>query len=292
MKLQSSPADLRSLQRVVLGALVQPLTDRHELPPRWRGRRLSAIAAELIKPNDRLAPLERLEIYARSYWFRLIDCVYDDAPALRTLLGEGKFSALVRAYLAKYPSRSFTLRNLCARLPQFIAEEPRWTAPHTALAHDIARFEWAQTVAFDGEARPKLSADDIADAPPAKLRLALQPHLTLLAMDWEIDDFVLAVKHREVLRGQASNAPGSAPRRARLPRVPRPRRKRTHVVVHGYDGGIYYKRIPPAAFTILEALRAGRPLSRAVALAGADATPEQVSEWFSTWTQLGWLCRR
>lgn len=174
-RLQST-GDLRTLQRLMTHALVRPLTPGDNLQPRWLdGRPLADVAAEFIKPNDRLTSFERLQIYSRSYWYRLIDCVYDDSPGLRALLGEKKFSALVRAYLAKYPSRSFTLRNLCSRLPQFIREEPRWTVPRTALAHAVARFEWAQTVAFDGEARPVLTPDDIADAPPARLRLGLQP---------------------------------------------------------------------------------------------------------------------
>ncbi len=122
----ATDTDLRSLQRLMLHALVQPLQPNDDLQPLWRdGRPMAEVVAEFIKPNDRLTALERLQIYSRSYWFRLIDCIYDDAPGLRALLGEKKFSALVRAYLAKYPSRSFTLRNLASRLAQFIQEEPR-----------------------------------------------------------------------------------------------------------------------------------------------------------------------
>jgi hypothetical protein len=186
--------DLRSLQRLMTHALVLPLTAEDELQAHWRGRAMSEIAAEFIKPNDRLTSFERLQIYARCYWFRLVEGMQQDCPALRALLGEAKFSALTSAYLAKYPSRSFTMRNLCARLPQFIREEPKWTAPDTALAHQVARFEWAQTVAFDEGGKPVLTRDDIADAPPAKLRLALQPYLSLLALDWAIDDYVIALK--------------------------------------------------------------------------------------------------
>jgi hypothetical protein len=253
---------------------------------------MAAVAAEFIKPNDRLTAFERLQIYARSYWFRLIDCVYDDCPGLRAVLGEEKFSALVRAYLARCPSRSFTLRNLCARLPQFIAEEPRWTAPHTALAHAVARFEWAQTLAFDGEARPPLTRADIAAAPPARLRLALQPYLTLLAADWPVDDFVLAVKRREALRGAASQTPDGAARPRRRRDVPRPRRRRTLLVVHRHDLTLYYKRVTPGAFAILEKLAAGQTLARALAAAGPRVTADQVREWFATWMELGWLCRK
>jgi hypothetical protein len=254
---------------------------------------MSEIAAEIIKPNDRLTSLERLQIYARCYWYRVIDCVYDDCPGLRAALGEKKFSALTRAYLAAYPSRSFTLRNLCGRLPQFIAEHPRLTAPHTALAHAIARFEWAQTVAFDGEERPVLTPDDLGRASPTRLRLGLQPYLSLLELDWPLDDYVIAVKKRDALRDAASNAVERTTPSAPLPRVPRPKRarKKIHLVVHRFDHGLFYKRVDPAAFAILGELGRGRTLGQAVTRAGTTVKPEQVRDWFSTWMALGWICR-
>ena len=289
---QRTTGDLRALQRLMTLALAQPLTSNDDLAPRFRdGRAMEEVAASFIKPNDRLTSFERLQIYARCYWYRIIDGVYDDSPGLRALLGEKKFSALVRAYLAQYPSRSFTMRNLCARLPQFIREEPRFTAPRTALAHAVARFEWAQTVAFDGEAHPVLTPDDLADAPPAKLRLALQPYLSLLALDWPVDDYVIAVKKRDALRGEASHAVDHGPRAASRKRVPLPRRKRTFIVVHRYDLRLFYKRVDAPAFKILEKLAAGRTLAQAVAAAGPRVKPEQVREWFATWMELGWFCR-
>ena len=288
-----SDADLRRFQRLMMHTLVLPLTRNDDLQPRWRdGRSMAEVAAEFIKPNDRLTAFERLQIYSRSYWFRLIDCVYEDNPGLRALLGEKKFSALVRAYLAKYPSRSFTLRNLCSRLAQFVAEEPRRTAPRTALALAIARFEWAQTVAFDGEARPVLTPDDIADQPPARLRLALQPYLSRFAFAWPVDDYVLAVKKRDALRHDASNVIDRGPRAASRKKVPRPRRGRVFIVVHRYRNQLYYKRVEAPAFRILAALAAGRTLAQAVAAAGRGVKPEQVRDWFATWMELGWFCRR
>lgn len=291
----ATDAELRAFQRTMLHALVRPLTADDDLAPRWRdGRPMAEVAAEFIKPNDRLTAFERLQIYSRSYWFRLIDCVHDDAPGLRALLGEEKFAALVRAYLARYPSRSFTLRNLTARLAQFIREEPRWTRPHTALAHAVARFEWAQTVAFDGEARPVLTPEDLARTAPEKLRLGLQPYLTLFAAEWPVDDYVLAVKRREGRRGETSNTPeggASAADRGEPKRVPRPRRGRAWIVVHRFENRIYYKRVEPAAFRVLAAIAAGRMLARALAVAGPRVRPARVRAWFEEWTALGWLCR-
>lgn len=286
-------ADLRALQRWMTHALVQPLTEDYDLAPVWRdGRPMAEVAAEYIKPNDRLTSFERLQIYSRSYWYRVIDGVYEDAPGLRALLGEERFSALVRAYLAKYPSRSYTMRNLSARLPQFVREEPRRTAPHTALAHAIARFEWAQTVAFDGEARPVLTPEELAATPPAKLRLGLQPYLSLVAANWPVDDYVLAVKKRDALRSEASNAVDHAPGAVSKKRVPLPRRRKTFIVVHRYNHRLYYKRVDAPAFRMLGALAAGCTLGQAVAAAGPGVKPAEVQAWFATWMELGWFCRR
>ena len=291
-RLQSTQ-DLRVLQRLMMHMVVRPLTAQDGMQTRWiDGRATADVAGEFIKPSDRLTAFERLQLYNRMYWFRLIDCVYDDNPGLRAMLGERKFSRLTEAFLTKYPSRSFTLRNLCSRLELFIAGAPRWTAPHTALARQIARFEWAQTVAFDGETRPVLSANDIAKVPPSRLRLDLQPYLTLLALDYPLDDYVIAVKKRETLRSAASNAVDHAPRAIARKRIPRPRRQKVYLAIHRYQNRLYYKRFDAPAFKILEALRRGRTLAQAVSAAGPRLKPEQVRDWFAHWMELGWFCRR
>ncbi len=290
----NSTADLRRFQRLMTHAVVRPLAAGDRLQARWiDGRPMAQVAAGFIKPNDRLTAFERLEIYNRMYWFRLIGCFHEDNPALRALLGERRFGRLARAYLAKYPSRSFTLRNLCSRLEQFIGEEPRWTAPRTALALAVARFEWAQTVAFDGEARPALTTDDLADTAPARLRVGLQPYLSLLTLEYPVDDYVLAVKKRSALRSEASNAVDPAgPAARRRKAVAPPRRGRTFLAVHRHTNRLYYKRLGRAELLILQALRAGRPVGRAVASGGRRVRPDQVQDWFATWMKLGWLCRR
>ena len=284
---------LLAFQRLLHGALVRPLAPGDRMQSRWTdGRPMAEVAAEFIKPNDRLTAFDRLEIYNRMYWFRIIDSFYEDNPGLRAALGDRKFNRLALAYLAKHPSHSFTLRNLCARLEAFVRRESRWTAPRTALALDLARFEWAQTVAFDEAARPVLTAAEVGRADPARLRLGLQPYVTLLALRHPVDTYMLAVKERDALRSEASNATTSTRHMKRSRKVALPRLERTWVAVHRVDNRLYYKRLEVPAFKILAALRDGRPLARAVAAAGRGVTPAQVQDWFARWMQLGWICRR
>jgi hypothetical protein len=293
----SNVRELREFQRVMAEALFRPLSRDDGLQPRWSdGRTTASVAEEFVKPNSRLTSVERLEIYARSYWFRVLDCLYEDYPGVRAILGERRFMKLATAFLGQFPSASFSLRNLGSRLPAFIAAEPGLAGTRAALAVDMARFEWAQVVAFDGPALPILTQDDVLDAGPARLRVMLQPYLTVLECGYPVDDFALAIK-TSALRGEASNALTAMPtsRAAARPRLPRP--AKIFVAVHRQNNMLYFKRLDPEAYAILIALRDGRTLSAACAGALREADPaidwaSRVQDWFRTWQSLGWFCRR
>ena len=271
------------------------------MQPKWvDGRAMKKVATSFIKPNDRLTSFERLEIYNRVYWFRVLDCLYDDYPGLRAVLGEQKFMRLITAYLAKYPSVSFTLRNLGSRLEKFIREEPKWAAPHQRMALDMVRFEWAQVVAFDDPAKPSVTPDDILDAKPEKLRLGLQPYLSLLQLDYAVDEFLIVVQKNEsdVLRSEASNVIEAMPKasRRRQKKVRLPKRQRVHLVVHRFDNMLYYKRLEPEGFAILSALRDGETVANAceIGLGISNRSrinwPARIQDWFKDWGALGWFC--
>lgn len=292
---RQTPAELRELQRLTASAVLRSLDGRRRMQRTWTdGRPMKEVAAEFIKPNDRLSSLERLEIYNRQYWFRVLDCLYDDFPGLRAVLGERKFHQLRVAYLTRYPSESFNLRDLGGRLERFLREEPHWTHPHEALSLDMARFEWAHIVAFDGEARPALTVDDLLGKDPAKLRLGVQPYLTLLEIRYPLDEFVIAVKRRPP-RSEASNAVETPTERASArPRRPRP--ERTLVAVHRHNNSVYYKRLTPPQYRVLTRLRDGATIAKScAALPGQTAPPggwaPRVSAWFRQWMELGWFCK-
>jgi hypothetical protein len=298
----NSRAQLRQLQRVMTSALFRPLNPKWGMQKRSTdGAPMKALAAEFIKPNDRLSSFERLEIYNRQYWFRVLDCLYDDYPGLRAVVGERRFMKMATAYLTKYPSDSYTLRDLGDRLEQFLQAEPHWSAPREELALDMIRFEWAQVVAFDGAAKPLVTPDDILDTPPSELVLGLQPYLSLLELNFAVDDFLIAVKKGEsdVLRGEASNAMDGAPKaEVRRKRVRFPKREKVYLAVHRHDNMLYYKRLDQEAFAILTAIGRGDTVENAcVAAVSASSKTDvdwsvQIKEWFDGWSALGWFCRK
>jgi hypothetical protein len=295
-----STDELAQLQRAMWSFISRPLTPDSRTQRRWTdGRRTADLAAQIAKPNDRLTSLERMEIYNRGYWFRVLDSLYDDCPGLRAVLGDKKFILLAEAYLSKYPSRSFTLRNLPNRLARFIREHPEFTRPHADLCYNIARFEWARIEVWDSEAKPVFTTDDLLDANPAKLHLNLQPYLQLLDLAYPVDDFILQVKQREEMqRGEASNTSLHAPTLKARQKLRLPERERTYVAVHRLNSVTYYKRLAPAGYKILTAIRRGLPLDAALAVGipksrhPREDWAAKVQGWFKIWMELGWFCRR
>jgi hypothetical protein len=288
---------LRPWQRALHALVTRPLGagDRTRRTP-LGGRSVTALARQLVKPSATLAPLERVEIYNRMYWFRVLDSLAEDFPGLRALLGEKRFWALARRYLTECPSAAPSLRDLGRRLPLYLRRHPELAGPHAAAARDLAAYEWAQITAFDGAALPAVDRTDLAAISPARLRVQLQPSLTLLQLDHGVDEFWHAVKRGAVFRNAASNTvvtrrPKSAAKSGAPDDVRPPARGRVHLAVHRFDGVIYSKRLPFAAARVLRALGRGEPLGRAAARVPASSAAE-LQGWFAEWMSLGWLARR
>jgi hypothetical protein len=162
------------------------------------------------------------------------------------------------------------------------------------LALDVVRFEWAQIVAFDRPSLPPCGMAEMIMAEPATLKLRLQPYLTLLSLQYPVDDYVISVKQHEALRGEASNAMDSAPKGSKLKKVPLPKPENVFVAVHRHNNALYYKRLEPEAYALLTALRKGATLQTACARAFRRASPlvdwpKKLQEWFQNWSALGWF---
>jgi hypothetical protein len=203
-------------------------------------------------------------------------------------MGQRRFSKFLRAYLAAHPSRSFTLRNLGSHLPQMLLDEPQWCGPRVEMAQDMAAFEWAQVIAFDSDARPPLGVDDFLGADPKKMRLGLQPYLTLLDLRYPLDEFSLALKRR-INRSATSNSAEENQYERPVSRVRFPKPARTFVGVHRLDNSIYYKRLEPGAFELLRSLGAGKSLAQSVVASG-ESDPAVLQQWFKQWATMGWFC--
>jgi hypothetical protein len=120
-------------------------------------------------------------VYVNAYRLRLAEFLDEDFPALRVLLGDDDFEALVEAYIDENPSRLRNARWYTTRLPEFMQESENWSA--NALAIGLALFERALTDAYDAADAPALSIETLAEFSPQdwpRLGFTFHPSLRLI----------------------------------------------------------------------------------------------------------------
>jgi len=291
---------LVTLQRAIARAVMQPLTSsermRRSAPD---GGAMSAYAARFIKPNDRLTSFERLEIYNRQYWFRLLSSMVEDFPGLRAIVGSKRFEAMSTAYLTECPSRSFTLRNLGAGLERWLRKNPHWLRGNRVLALDMLRLEWADLEAFDGQSKPALRAEDLQGMAARDLRLRVQPYVKLLQLHYPVDDLLLAVKAgNDQSISFASNAVQDRRKHTEVQAAAKQKSAPVFLAVHRLDFSVYFRRISQEEYLLLGSLRNGKSVQRAIELAfHKSAVPSadrasSVQHSFQNWATLGWFCQQ
>jgi len=287
--------NLEALQREMAAAIMLPLTAdeqmRAETPD---GRSTAAIAESFIAPNSRLNAFERLEIYNRQYWFRILSALEEDFTGLKAVIGASAFEKLSVAYLTSHPNRSFTLRNLGSKLPEWLAANPQFAGRRHRLATDVACIEWAFVEAFDSAEHTPLTLDQIATL-DAGSRLSLQPHLRLVALDYPVDEIVLGLHNHEKRQTSEASVKHEESREAPA-KLPRLRRRATWLAAHRVDLSVFYLRLAREEFLTLAAIRQGQPLAEALATGFINSQipdsrrAQRVREWFANWAELGWIC--
>jgi hypothetical protein len=293
--------DLEQLQREVFEVIRQPLTASERMRKRMLdGRPVQEIVERIVKPNDRLTSCERLEIYNRVYWFRILSSLAEDFPGLRSIVGQHRFDKLLVAYLSDCPSESFTLRNLGSRLGPWLRDHQESLGANRGIALDMVRLEWADIEAFDGAEWPKLSAADLSNLGEDSV-FHLQPSLRLLDLSFPVDDLLLSIRDAEEKTEEqgsdiASNVVLERAPRSRSRHLSLPKPKKTCLAVHRQEFTVYFKRLDPEAFALLRALEQGKTLGEAVEASVSwthkrvERITEKLHDWFANWAELGWFC--
>ncbi|MGY2375674.1 HvfC/BufC family peptide modification chaperone [Pseudomonas sp. SDO524_S393] len=105
-----------------------------------------------------------LAIYHNAYVSRLQEVLRHDFGAIVYWLGDDEFARLSEAYVRRYPSAHYSLRWLGERFPAFIVEH--LVAEQSAPLAELARLEWAFTLAFDAPEGEPLTLPDMAQLAP------------------------------------------------------------------------------------------------------------------------------
>ncbi len=168
------PMRLRELQQWFGGVVGRPLGN---------GGALSyADADEYLLASPTLEPWQRIELYNKQYWYRLIDVYQENFPLLVRLFGYDDFNvSLVIPCLAERPPDHWSLDLIGQQLVDWI--ERSYHAKDRALVLDAARVDFAVTSAFSAADLPLLVE------PSLDTRLCLQPHVHLLKLSRNLLQF-------------------------------------------------------------------------------------------------------
>jgi len=151
------------------------------------GRPVVPALQAMLVGSDALPAADRLAIYERMYFWRLLDVLREDHPRTAAVLGDEAFRAVAQAYLARHPSEDPSVAHVGRGLASFLEANltpgaPPWTA-------DLARLEWARREVFDAADAPVLTLDALRALPPERwpeTRFGVVPALSRLVAGWPV----------------------------------------------------------------------------------------------------------
>ncbi len=270
---QGQRTELDRLQRWMQEVVVHPGTVEQAIASPEAEREIpSDKLADVVLPSRSLTSAERVGIYHGMYLMRMEEALAADYPVIHHFLGDEGFYELVREYVQRHPSRSYTLNRLGDLVSQFFAERTDW--PQAEFLHDLARFELAMTEVFDEQESPVLGGEELATVRPEDweyARLSPIAAFRLLELKYSV------VPHLEAYHRDRPS--------------PSPRRRATWIAVYRRDYSVLRLELSRAEHELLRALSKGVPLGEALAAAGAcqksARQQDRVFRWFRTWIAEG-----
>jgi hypothetical protein len=187
-----APARLADLQRLLRRLITAPEGVADGLA---RERSLDAGGlGTIIGGDERLSPVERLDIYANMYFYRLLDILREDFPATLAVLGDNAFHNLITGYLLEYPPTEPSVHHCGRYLADYLRGHPfartkPWLADLAALerAH-LDVFHAADSVALDAAAMKAIAPERWP-----RLKLHLVPAAKILMLDWNVTKVLDAI---------------------------------------------------------------------------------------------------
>jgi hypothetical protein len=133
----------------------------------------------VFKGSERLSAGERLAIYNRSYFYRLLDALACVFTHTKRLLGETDFERLGLAYIAQTPSIHPAVERFGRAFPEYL----RLVAAPPLIV-DLAALEWARLCALVARNAAHIaSAREVETSRFPQARLRFVPSLQWLELD-------------------------------------------------------------------------------------------------------------
>jgi hypothetical protein len=269
------PAALSDFQRWFSRAASRPLLPGNLTRPQGvDGPSLRREADARLNAVNGLGGLERLEVYNRQYWFRLITIMQEEFPCCLHVIGLDAFNGWVIRYLDAVPPSSPYLALMDRDFPAFLRR--RFRGPDREKVLEAAAYDKAFSRAFDG------MGGALPLQPSDGTKWVLAGHVTPLWLQWDFAAYRALCRADEALTG-------------RFP-LRRAGRSGRGVCLHRHDDTLYEKPVTRAEFLLLRALEKPRTLDQLFRAAQREATARErrdmersVGAWFRDWTELGWI---
>lgn len=273
------PSGLAGIQAAFAASMRTPLVigeNSHAVQQGLYDQRLVADMASSRQLNG----VDRLSVYNRQYWFRLLTLCQQELPLCRRRLGLTRFNRFCTAYLDRHPSRHPELHHLWLDLPAFCAAESGWggdvllEAAHLDRLHQQVFFA-VDHVEFDGAALSDENLQTLLDRP-----LPFQAAWHRFDQRWNS----VAAREMAVADRDAEGV---------LPAHPDPA---NWVIYRSRRGSPVCERLSPLQARLLDRLAAGEPLAAAIEQVAVAASVAEMNDleqglaaWFARWAGLGWF---
>lgn len=100
------------------------ITSRGSLPEKLHraGASHGVLLDDVVRSTRGLSAHRRMGIYTNGYVLRLLECLRDEYPVLRTFMGDQMFDLFAKAYIVCHPSRSYSLYHLGREFSRFLRD--------------------------------------------------------------------------------------------------------------------------------------------------------------------------
>jgi hypothetical protein len=162
----------------------------------------------VVRSSGQLSAVERVDVYANMYFFRILEVLADEYAKIVTLMGPDAFHNLVTDYLLACRPAHPSLREVGARLPAFLVAHP--LAEGRPWLSELAQLERLRLELFDGPDAETLTLDAVRALPPEALpELALRaiPCHATLRTEYAISPLWRALEGSTSENGHSSEAP-------------------------------------------------------------------------------------
>lgn len=233
-------------------------------------------ALKFVVPSKTLTAVERIAIYRRMYIYRLVEVLESDFEAVAHFVGDEMFFDIVKGYVDKYPSHSYSLVPFGYNFPEYIKS---MTGLHRQqFVYDLARLELAVSQVFDAPQTPLLTKEEIASVPVdawETARFKFNGAFQVLEFRYPVNDYL-----QSVLKDQHNH---------------NTKRKDTWVAVYRTNYRVWRLDLTNNAYQLIKALQEGKTLAEAIdyvvssSKKGSTAWQKQIFEWFQEWVSEGFF---